>query len=169
MTLGGPGNEWLTCGCPACKTKRVQMKEKTVSQITDLIKTITEDAEIRGFGPTAMNFPWAALLMVSEVIEAAEEVRNGRRVDEIYYGPEHCATCQGAKDDAAHKGNTTTRDFEHAYVPIQKPEGAPVEMADVVIRALHWFGANGLDGETIIMEKLEYNRTRPFMHGGKTV
>lgn len=128
--------------------------------ISELTKTITEDAEIRGFGPTAMNFPWALLLIHSEVTEAAEEVRNGHAPDEIYYGPEHCAVCQIAPPHGKR---------DHDYVPIQKPEGAPVEMADVVIRALHWFGANGLDGETIIMEKLAYNRTRPFMHGGKTV
>lgn len=140
-----------------------------MANMTELSKTITEDAEIRGFGPTAMNFPWALLLTISEVVEAAEEVRNGHEPDEIYYGPEHCATCQGHKDDMQHQGNTTTRDFEHNYVPIQKPEGAPVEMADVLIRTLHWFGAHGLDVDTIVAEKLRYNRTRPFMHGGKTV
>ena len=48
-----------------------------------------------------------------------------------------------------------------------KPEGIAVEMADAVIRILDWAGKAGVDMEQIILQKHEYNKTRPYRHGGK--
>jgi len=53
----------------------------------------------------------------------------------------------------------------------EDPEKAVLEMADVIIRVLDlWAGMNH-DGvfkgniETVMKEKAEYNKTRPYMHG----
>lgn len=50
-----------------------------------------------------------------------------------------------------------------------KPEGVAVEMADCLIRILDWFGKKNLDVDSIVMEKHEYNKTRPYKHGGKVI
>lgn len=40
-------------------------------------------------------------------------------------------------------------------------------LPDVVGMALAWVGMQGLDSVAIMLEKHEYNKTRPYKHGGK--
>jgi hypothetical protein len=84
------------------------------------------------------------MLMVSELVEAHDELRNGHAADETYY-PER------AKWDGS---------------PL-KPEGVPSELADTVIRIFDFCYTEKIDLGAIIAEKLAYNRTREQMHGGK--
>ena len=51
--------------------------------------------------------------------------------------------------------------------PHGKPEGLPSEMADIVIRVMDVCGAMGIDLESAILEKVQHNKTRQIMHGGK--
>lgn len=78
-------------------------------------------------------------LMHSELSEALEEFRNGRKIDETYYNPDKPT----------------------------KPEGVPAELADVVIRILGFCERNEIDLGKAILEKMAYNESRPFRHGGK--
>lgn len=78
-------------------------------------------------------------LITTEVAEAIEEIRNGHAVDETYY------------PDGS------------------KPEGVPSELADIVIRSLDAADVWGIDLYAIIDEKLRYNETRGYRHGGKKV
>jgi NTP pyrophosphatase (non-canonical NTP hydrolase) len=48
-----------------------------------------------------------------------------------------------------------------------KPEGVPSELADIVIRVFDLAGAHSIDLATAILEKMEFNKTRPHRHGGK--
>lgn len=48
-----------------------------------------------------------------------------------------------------------------------KPEGMVTELADTVIRIMDTCEAMGLDLERAIAEKVDYNESRPAMHGGK--
>lgn len=50
-----------------------------------------------------------------------------------------------------------------------KPEGFWVEMADALIRILELAGAMDVDLEHIIELKHQYNKTRPYRHGGKVI
>lgn len=51
-----------------------------------------------------------------------------------------------------------------------KPEGIAVEMMDCIIRILDWFGRfPSLDVDKILEDKHQYNRTRPYKHGGKRI
>ena len=45
-----------------------------------------------------------------------------------------------------------------------KPEGMASEMIDVIIRVLDWCGSENLDVDSLISEKLAYNKTRPYKH-----
>lgn len=48
-----------------------------------------------------------------------------------------------------------------------KPEGFPIELADIVIRVADLAGSLGIDLEGAIVLKTSYNETRPHRHGGK--
>lgn len=48
-----------------------------------------------------------------------------------------------------------------------KPEGFPVELADAIIRIADLCGYLQIDLEAVLTEKMAYNATRPFRHGGK--
>ncbi len=89
------------------------------------------------------------MLMVSELVEAHDELRNGHAADETYY-----PTNDGTVPE---RFNAT---------PF-KPEGVPSELADTVIRIFDFCYTEKIDLGAIIEEKLAYNRTREMMHGGK--
>jgi hypothetical protein len=48
-----------------------------------------------------------------------------------------------------------------------KPEGFPIELADVLVRIGDMCGRYGIDLEEAVRIKLVYNRDRPHRHGGK--
>ena len=50
-----------------------------------------------------------------------------------------------------------------------KPEGVAVEMIDCIIRILDWCSHEDIDIDEILKIKHEYNKTRPYRHGGKKV
>lgn len=83
------------------------------------------------------------MLVVTELAEAAEEVR----------------------DD---KWSTYHHSIDSAALPATaKPEGFTSELADAVIRIFHLAGLLGLDLEGAIREKMAYNETRSHRHGGR--
>lgn len=55
------------------------------------------------------------------------------------------------------------------YMKDGKPEGLPVELADVIIRALDLAYLLGIDIGGVVAHKLAFNATRGAMHGGKTI
>ena len=48
-----------------------------------------------------------------------------------------------------------------------KPEGIPIELADIVIRIMDYCARAGIDLEDAVQQKHRYNLTRPYRHGGK--
>lgn len=123
----------------------VRMSYETQSELMHAL-TITacacRNTEIEhGFGSQTPGEDIA--LMHSELSEALEELRTGpaagRKINDTYYNPEKPT----------------------------KPEGVPAELADVVIRILGFCERNEIDLGSAILEKMAYNNTRPFKHGGK--
>lgn len=53
------------------------------------------------------------------------------------------------------------------YYCDSKPCGEAVELADAVIRIADYFHENGWDLDSIVQDKMEFNKTRPHRHGGK--
>ena len=45
--------------------------------------------------------------------------------------------------------------------------GAEAELADVIIRVMDYAEARGFNVAQALVAKVEYNKTRPRMHGGK--
>ena len=105
--------------------------------INEVARQIHENAVDHGWWDEERGFPEVLALIHSEVSEALEEYRNGRLPTEVYTG---------------NNG---------------KPEGIPIELADVIIRVHDYCGYVGIDIDAAISQKHEYNKTRPYRHGGK--
>lgn len=95
--------------------------------LTELSKTIRFDNASKGFDPTEGGIDRYLLLTISEICEAQNELRDGRRIDEIYYekGELQFKDRQSAVN---HSFDGTIKGF--------KPCGFPVEIADAIIRLL---------------------------------
>lgn len=60
--------------------------------------------------------------------------------------------------------------FDELGLPLPaKPEGLPIELADVVIRVADLCGAMGIDLDEAVRVKLAYNETRKHRHGGRAL
>jgi NTP pyrophosphatase (non-canonical NTP hydrolase) len=53
------------------------------------------------------------------------------------------------------------------YFEGEKPRGIPIEFADLIIRLADVCGKLGIDMDEAIQLKVEYNKKRPYRHGGK--
>lgn len=48
-----------------------------------------------------------------------------------------------------------------------KPEGFPVELADILIRIFDLCGHLGINLDDVLTHKIAFNRNRPYRHGNK--
>ena len=103
------------------------------------------------------NIPEKLMLMVSELSEALEEYRVRHPLDYIYV--ERTDYLTGVKARFGY--------VDEIHSPNDKPEGIPIEIADVVIRLADFCGHYGIDLERAIRLKLAHNKTRPHRHGDK--
>ena len=122
-------------------------------ELNEFAKEIHDNAREHGWWEEERKFPEIVALCHSELSEALEEYRSHKPfqyTDRDFNGqPEPCTRIENWK-------------------PNEKPEGIAVEMADCIIRILDWCGKEGIDIESILKAKHEYNKTRPYRHNGKT-
>lgn len=113
---------------------------------------IHQNAIDHGWWEEERTFGEIIALCHSELSEALEEYRDGINPNAIYHRlhPDNFKKELGAAKE-------------------QKPEGIPIEMADCIIRILDYCGHAGIDIEEAVRIKHEYNRTRPYKHGGKKI
>jgi NTP pyrophosphatase (non-canonical NTP hydrolase) len=104
--------------------------------LNDYANECCEIAKSKGWYDTDKDTLETKLLLVhSEISEAVEEIRNGHAPNEIYFSD---------------KG---------------KPEGAPVEIVDALIRIFDLAKKWDMDLEKAYQIKTEYNKSRPYRHG----
>lgn len=63
------------------------------------------------------------------------------------------------------KGNSTFK----IYFKNKKPEGVPIEMADLLIRVFDMCMHLEIPIEKALKIKMDYNKTRSYRHGGKAI
>lgn len=131
--------------------------------IKELVQDAHENAVNHGFWEAKPEIGTSIALIHAELSEALEEERAGR--PHVWYECElkphgkasrMCDNCwigHGKPDRCPNR--------------IKKPEGLAVELADAVIRIADVCGAYGIDLEAAIVEKMEYNKSRPYKHGKK--
>ena len=122
--------------------------------ISELVNRAHDNAVKHGFWEPAPELGTAIALIHSELSEALEEEREGNAV--MYF--HDCVTGE-AKTDVAELRDDHSGRF--------KPEGLASELADVVIRTADLCGHLGIDLETVIRLKMDFNETRPYKHGKK--
>ena len=108
------------------------------------LKTIAEQVHSnsidKGWWTTNFNILEKLALIHSEVSEALEEYRNPDNTD-----------FSKVKYDKSGK----------------VPEGFAIELADIIIRTLDLAVHLHINIEQVVLEKMSYNSTRPYRHGGK--
>lgn len=105
--------------------------------IKDFADEAYEIAVEHGWYENGVTLPEAIVSIHCEASEAFQEWRQGHLTTETYTGADG------------------------------KPEGVPMELADIVIRVFSFCAGAGIDIEKALEEKQAYNRTRPYRHGGK--
>lgn len=104
-----------------------------------------------------------AMLIVTEVAEAFEEIRDGHSPQEVYTD-NHGSGTRYTYKDLNDLNELTPNDME------MKPEGWLIELADVFIRIMDVVEQMGLSSKFIdgMRWKMNFNESRPYRHGGKT-
>jgi len=125
--------------------------------LNELAKEIHRTAVEHGWWDDNRTFGDIIALCHSELSEALEEYRDGKPM--AYFVRDHSVFPQYANDYA---DETDFTEYNG-----EKPEGIAVEMADCIIRILDWCGKENIDIDQIIRIKHEYNKRRPYKHGGK--
>lgn len=119
-----------------------------------------ETAEEHGWHGLQRSIGDIVALIHSEASEVLEEYRDGHKGDEIWW--RHASTC--LLKDAQVKSSTSMK-----CTCDPKPEGIPIECADIVIRVMDFLECEGAHLDEALRIKMKFNEGRPFLHGGKAI
>jgi NTP pyrophosphatase (non-canonical NTP hydrolase) len=108
--------------------------------LNELAAEIHQTAEDKGWWEEGIQFGQRIALIHSELSEALEAWR--KEENPWFY---------------------TLKDIGEEHY---KPEGVAVELVDVIIRVLDILHFSSEDIDNIMRAKMEYNKTRPYRHGG---
>ena len=128
--------------------------------LTNFAKEVHQNAVDHGWWEKEVTFGEVIALCHSELSEALQECRENMPMEY-----KRCAIGgYPCRSDVCfpYKDGICSCDFG-----ISKPEGVAVELADCILRILDYCGKEDIDIERILLEKHEYNKSRPYRHGGK--
>ena len=123
--------------------------------LNEWAQDIHENAIKHGWWDEPRSFGDIVALCHSELSEALEEYRDHRPM----------AYCKSEYKENGMYGINKPEEWDIH----DKPEGIAVEMIDCIIRILDWCGKENIDVDALIEAKNDYNKTRPYKHGGKAM
>ena len=130
--------------------------------LTEFAKEVHQNAVDHGWWEKEVSFGEVVALCHSEISEALEQYRQGMPL--VYnICIKNGLPCIGA--ECVHFDDFTLSCSKQQET--DKPEGVAVELADCILRILDYCGKEGIDIEKILLDKHEYNKSRPYRHGGK--
>ena len=132
----------------------VRKDDAVVTMLNELAIEIHDNAARHGWWDEERSFGDVIALCHSELSEALEEYRSGHPMAYVYRD-----VYPGLKPDVI----TDVSEWGKT----EKPEGIATEMIDCIIRILDWCGKEQIDVDALMKAKHEYNKTRPYRHGGK--
>lgn len=135
------------------KRKEEETEEKPTPinlKINEFAQLVHENAVNHGWWSEKRTFGEIVALCHSELSEALEEYRSNKPM--VYW------------IDDNDNIETDIKKYNG-----QKLEGIATEMIDCIIRILDWCGKEQIDVEKVLNMKHEYNKTRPYKHGGKKI
>jgi len=138
-------------------------------EISELVKEAHKNAIEHGWWEKPSAFGELLSLVHEEVSETLNEYRNGRLPNETYYSGKRKFKSNDSTIEAHTFVSSNVKGKELAGNFCTKPEGIPSELADIVIRVFDICGYYGINLESAIREKMEFNKTRPYKHGGKKI
>lgn len=118
--------------------------------LNQLSKRIYENNKEKGFWDNNRQRPECLMLIVSELSEALEADRKGKEAD-----------LEAFENALIMRVDKKQSFLEHVKDTFQD------ELTDALIRILDLCGHEGIDIDSHIALKLEYNKTRPHKHGKK--
>ncbi|MDR2513765.1 MAG: hypothetical protein LBD02_00970 [Christensenellaceae bacterium] len=133
--------------------------------MNELAAEIHQNAVAHGWWEEPRGLPEILMLCVSELAEALEEFRDGMPM--VYHKCKETLHEDDPQDRIADSSDADCGHCEECTDRVEKPEGVAVELADCIIRILDYCGHAGIDIERAIRIKHEYNKSRPYRHGGK--
>jgi len=126
--------------------------------IDKLIELSHATAKEKGFWDSEeRNIPEALLLVITEIAEATEALRKEHKVSPNIAGILHDAYLE---DPYPMDAETFKHEFE-----VNVKNTFEDEIADTVIRLFDLCGGLGIDLETHILLKINYNKLRGYKHG----
>lgn len=126
--------------------------------INEYIKKCHQIAIEHGWWDTERSIGEIICLFHSEVSEILEEYRNGRKLDEIYYVCNQIIC--GDADPCVFDEDKLNKSECHNVKIKCKPEGIPIEFADLLIRIFDFLGHDDpLFGMNIIKQTLAYKNS----------
>lgn len=148
--------------------------------LNDLAVQVYENSRSKGFWPENPRERHPAevlMLVVTEVAEAMEDVRDGRDLDKLVTTWMSGPDTQSATFEMSSRDKNTYRVYQGGQRELMddtkwaelgyvgKPDGVPSELADIIIRVLDACAAWGVDIDEAVRRKMEYNAGREHMHG----
>jgi NTP pyrophosphatase (non-canonical NTP hydrolase) len=156
--------------------------------IREMQQKAGEDSKRKGFHDAPATVGDLLMLVCTEAAEAMEDYRTheapdgakeaGFELTDIIFASDDGGVYSEQKTDAdieemlaeeRAEPDGLTPEREKDIRKLYKPCGFPSELADIIIRVGDLAYRYGIDLEKAIEEKMKYNATRTFMHGGKKV